>query len=211
MQLWGRKMLSDSLDELVRRLIGTSAPNAHAIRLKPVEAAVAQEACRRGGHSLADMDVVRALEGAGLDLDRRVDQGQPSLIWARLDRAETAEENPADTSATRGELPSPQLTFYRVEDAEVHQTGTSAQWLVESFCWRRGPDGSLAVYELSTRVPFQRAYESEVETIDYATAAEVAGSMVKQVVIELMPLLVDAVRATQGKDPDLRPERDRLS
>jgi hypothetical protein len=41
--------------------------------------------------------------------------------------------------------------------------------------------------------------------------AEVAGSMVKQVVIELMPLLVDAVRATQGNDPDLRPERDRLS
>jgi hypothetical protein len=35
--------------------------------------------------------------------------------------------------------------------------------------------------------------------------------MVKQVVIELIPLLVDAVRATQGNDPDLRPERDRLS
>jgi hypothetical protein len=204
-------MLSDSLDGLVRRLIGTSAPNAHAIRLTPVEVDVAQEACRRGGYSIANKDVERALESAGLDLAQRGGEGQPSLIWARLDRVGTAEANPADTSAPRGELPSPRLTFYRVEDAEVHQTGTSAQWLVESFCWRRGPDGSLACYELSTRVPFQRAYETEAETIDYATAAEVAGSMVKQVVIELMPLLLHAVRATQGKDPDLRPERDRLS
>jgi hypothetical protein len=204
-------MLSDSLDELVRRLIGIPAPNAHAIRLTPVDVTVGQEACRRGGYSIADMHVVRALESAGLDLARRGCEGPSSLIWARLDRVGTAVENPADTSPTRGELPSPRLTLYRVEDAEVHQTGTSAQWLVESFCWRRGPDGSLACYELSTRVPFQRAYESEVETIDDATAAEVAGSMVKQVVIELMPLLVDAVTATQGNDPDLRPERDRLS
>jgi hypothetical protein len=204
-------MLSDRLDDLVRRLIGISAPNAHAIRLTPVEVTVAQEACCRGGHSIANKDVERALESAGLDLERRVDQGQPSLIWARLDRAETAGANPADTWAPRGELPSPRLTFYQVEDAEVHQTGTSAQWLVEAFCWRRGPDGSMACYELSTRVPFQRAYETEAETIDDATAAEVAGSMVKQVVIDLMPLLVHAVRATQGNDPDLRPERDRLS
>jgi hypothetical protein len=172
--------------------------------LTPVTAADAQEACWRGGKFVAENAVERLLESAGISLARREIAGQPILVWARLDQAS------GDEDETRISAP-PRLSFYPVEAADLCAAADDSQWLVEAHCWRRGPDGSLAVYELSTRKPFQRAVEAPVETIDDAAVVKVATSTFQQLVNELGPLIVRAVSATQGHDLDQRPERDRLS
>jgi hypothetical protein len=195
-------MLSDSLDALLRRLVPAPVPDARMVRLTPIAAADAQDACWHGGSFVGDEIIERRLQDAGISLKRRGGAGKRMLVWARL-------ETRADRDATG--ISKPQLSFYRVELADPIPAVGDSQWLVEAHCWRRGPDGSIAVYSLSTRRPFQRVFETELETIDDATTAEVAGSMFRQIARELVPLVVQAVRATQGRDPDRRPERDRLS
>jgi hypothetical protein len=203
-------MLSDSLHLLVGRLVPASTPDARIIRFTPVAIADAQEACWRGGHLIADKDVERALESAGVSLEPRESAGQVSLVWARLDEPPETESE-ADISPVSGSRPASGLSLYRIEAADRRPATGSSQWLVEAHCWRRGPDGSIAIYEIDTRRPVQRVFEAEIETIDDATAGQVSGSIFRQIAIELVPLVVHAVMSTQGNDPDWKPDRDWLS
>ncbi|MBK4723413.1 hypothetical protein JJL56_31675 [Azospirillum sp. YIM DDC1] len=70
---------------------------------------------------------------------------------------------------------------------------------VEARIIRRGPDGSLVVYEVKLVRPFKRVYEAEVETIDDATAEAVVSTILRQVVAELGPQLLVAARGAQGR------------
>jgi hypothetical protein len=198
-----RRMLSDSLDHLIRCLLPAATPESRMVRLTPVAAAEAQEACRCGGSSVGDKAIERLLEHAGVSLKRRGAPSQPRLVWARLEQADTGKDGTG--------IPPPRLALYRVELADWRPPQENQEWLVKAHCWRRGPDGSIAVYEISPQKPFVRVFETEVETIDDRTAAAVTASMIQQLVTELSPLIMRAVLATQGVDPDRRPGRDRLS
>jgi len=47
--------------------------------------------------------------------------------------------------------------------------------------------------------PFRRVYEAQAETIDDATAEAVASTILRQMVAEVAPRLLAAVRAAQGR------------
>lgn len=78
-------------------------------------------------------------------------------------------------------------------------------WRVEANCWRRGPDGSIASYSVSTLpgatlVRFLEFEDKETLTDEEAMAA--AKSLAVAVAKDLFPHLLHAVRAAQGIDPD---------
>jgi hypothetical protein len=203
-------MLSASLSELISHLVTASTTDTRLIRLTPVSTAEAQAACTIADRHRFDDDTLLALRDAGIVLDERDDERQSGLlVWARLDwvPADLQSDVRQSASAQRRQ----QVTFYGVEAADARPAEGSPQWIVDAHCWRRGQDGSIAVYEVATRMKFQRVFETDAETINDRTAAAVARSIVEEIAGELYSLLLRTVLAAQGIDPDKRPRRDRLS
>ncbi|HVS78342.1 MAG TPA: hypothetical protein VHE11_15490 [Steroidobacteraceae bacterium] len=176
-----------------------STGEARLVRLVPVSVADAQAAYTSADGVFFDDEAKSALEMAGLVLDASADDSAAGFVWVRFD--DRPPEEPQRLA----------VSFYRVEVADPRRAAQTQHWVVEAYCWRRGPDGSIALYGVCTQRAFERVFETDFETIGDETAAAVARSIVDQMAEELYPLLLQAVRATQGLDPDKPTDRNRLA